>query len=132
MCPQAYGSGNKELVGLHVQRMVFFLWLMTIPIGIVWFNASSLLKVLVPDPEVAAMAGMFLKVLLLGGPGFAAFESGKRYMQAQGLFNATIWVLLIGAPFNAFMNWLFVWVGTSLSTSLPGCSSRSATSATKR
>ncbi|KAK5689969.1 hypothetical protein LTS12_028834, partial [Elasticomyces elasticus] len=30
-------------------------------------------------------------------------------MQAQGLFSASLYILLICAPLNAFMNWLFVW-----------------------
>lgn len=36
LCAQAYGSGRKKLVGLQMQRMVYFLWTITIPIGIIW------------------------------------------------------------------------------------------------
>lgn len=42
-------------------------------------------------------------------PGFVAFEGGKRFVQAQGLFHATTYVLLIAAPFNVLISWLFVW-----------------------
>lgn len=34
---------------------------------------------------------------------------GKRFVQAQGLFQATTYVLIIAAPINVFFNWLFVW-----------------------
>lgn len=110
LCPQAYGSGRKKLVGLQVQRMVYFLWCITIPIGIVWLNAGSILIRIVPDPDVALLASRYLKIILIGAPGYACFESGKRYLQAQGLFSAPLYVLLICAPLNALMNWLFVWV----------------------
>ncbi|KIY01773.1 uncharacterized protein Z520_01911 [Fonsecaea multimorphosa CBS 102226] len=109
LCAQAYGSGRKKLVGLQMQRMVYFLWTITIPIGIIWLLAESILLALVPEPEVAKLAGLYLKVVLLGAPGYAAFESGKRFVQAQGLFSASLYVLLFCAPFNAFLNWLFVW-----------------------
>lgn len=109
LCAQAYGSGRKQLVGLQLQRMVCFLWVLTIPIGIVWFFAEHILQVIVPEKESAELAGLYLRVLLIGAPGYALFESGKRYVQAQGLFSATTYVLLICAPLNAFMNWLFVW-----------------------
>ena len=66
---------------------------------------------IVPDPDIASLTGLYLKVVILGAPGYAFFESAKRYMQAQGLFSASLYVLLICAPTNAFMNWLFVWVG---------------------
>lgn len=63
-----------------------------------------------PEPEVAVLAGRYLKILLIGAPGYACFESGKRFVQAQGLFSATFYVLLFCAPLNALMNWLFIWV----------------------
>lgn len=110
LCPQAYGSGRKKLVGLQVQRMVYFLWCITIPIGIVWLNARSILIRIVPNPDVALLASRYLKIILIGAPGYACFESGKRYLQAQGLFSAPLYILLICAPLNALMNWLFVWV----------------------
>ena len=109
LCAQAYGSGKKKLVGLQMQRMVYFLWSITIPIGIIWILADKILMAIVPEKEVAVLAGLYLKVVLIGAPGYAAFESGKRFMQAQGLFSASLYVLLFCAPFNAFMNWLFVW-----------------------
>ena len=110
LCSQAYGSGRKKLVGLQVQRMVYFLWCITIPIGIVWLSAESILIRIVPEPEVAVLASRYLKIILIGAPGYACFESGKRYLQAQGLFSASLYILLICAPLNVLMNWLFVWV----------------------
>ena len=89
---------------------------MTIPIGGLWLASPWILSRVVPDPVVAALAGRYLSVLLLGAPGYAAFESGKRFLQAQGVFDAILWVLLIGALLNAFLNWIFVWVRYSAAT----------------
>ena len=110
LCPQAYGSGRKKLVGLQTQRMVYFLWCITVPIGIVWLSAESILIKIVPEPDVAVLASRYLRIILISVPGYAFFESGKRYLQAQGLFSASLYILLICAPLNVFMNWLFVWV----------------------
>lgn len=110
LCAQAYGSGKPHLVGLHVQRMVYFLWIVTVPIAAIWVSATRILLWITPERECAELAGLFLKILIAGAPGFALFEAGKRFVQAQGLFNANLYVLLTCAPLNAFMNWLFVWV----------------------
>jgi multidrug resistance protein, MATE family len=110
LCAQAYGSGKKKLVGLQMQRMIYFLWVLTVPIGILWLSAGPILNYIIPEPESARLAGLYLRILLIGAPGYACFESGKRFLQAQGLFSATLYILLILAPFNAFMNWLLVWV----------------------
>ena len=109
LCAQAYGSGRKKLVGLQMQRMVYFLFVITIPIGIIWLCAEAILVRIVPERDTARLAAQYLRVILIGAPGYACFESGKRFTQAQGLFSASLYVLLICAPLNAFMNWLFVW-----------------------
>lgn len=109
LCSQAYGSGHLHLVGLQLQRMLYFLWLITIPIAIIWAFGTQLLSLIVPEQETARLAGLYLKVLILGAPGYATFEAGKRYLQAQGLFSATMYILLICAPLNALMNYVFVW-----------------------
>jgi MATE family multidrug resistance protein len=109
LCAQAYGSGRPHLVGLQLQRMLCFLLLITIPISLVWAFGTQILSLIVPEKETARLAGLYLKILIAGAPGYAAFESGKRYVQAQGIFSATMYILLICAPLNAFLNWFMVW-----------------------
>lgn len=106
---QAYGAGKKHLVGLHVQRMVALLAVVTIPIGAVWICSPWILALIVPETELAYIAGRFLRIYLIGAPGYAFFEAGKRFTQAQGNFTASLVVLLVCAPLNILFNWLFVW-----------------------
>ncbi|EAT90474.1 hypothetical protein HBI56_049970 [Parastagonospora nodorum] len=110
LCAQAYGSGKKEMVGLHLQRMVLFMLLVTVPIGAIWLSSGWILAALVPEKELAHLAGRYLSILLAGAPGYAIFEAGKRFTQAQGLFNASLFVLLIATPINVVLNYLFVFV----------------------
>lgn len=110
LCAQAWGSGNTKLVGLHVQRMVLLLWCIGIPIAVLWYNAPRLLSILLPDPQTAALAGLYLRVLICGIPGFGAFEAGKRLLTAQGIFFPITCILFIGASVNVLASWLFVWV----------------------
>lgn len=110
LCAQAYGSGKKTLVGLQLQRMIYFLWTITIPIAIIWAAGPQIIGAIVPEKETAQLAGSYLRILIIGAPGYAAFEAGKRYVQAQGMFSATLVVLLFCAPLNAFLHWFFVWV----------------------
>lgn len=109
LCGQAFGSKKELHVGLYFQQMVLLLWLLTIPIGIVWYNAGQLLGALIPDKDTADLAGVYLRILLWGAPGYAAFEAGKKFLQAQGIFHAATYVLLFVAPLNALTSWLLVW-----------------------
>jgi multidrug resistance protein, MATE family len=109
LCSQAYGSGHKHLVGLQAQRMTYMLWLLSVPIAVLWWFSEPILASVVPDQKTASLAALYLRILILGMPGVSALESGKRFVQAQGLFHATTYVLLIGAPLSFLQNWFFVW-----------------------
>ncbi|KAH8680883.1 MATE efflux family protein [Xylariales sp. PMI_506] len=109
LCAQAYGSGHRHLVGLQVQRMVYFLGVLLVPVAFLWLNAETILRQLIPEARAAELAGLYLKIALAGVPGFLLLECGKRFVQAQGLFHATTYVLIIAAPFNILCNYLFVW-----------------------
>ncbi|KAJ6444841.1 multidrug and toxin extrusion protein [Purpureocillium lavendulum] len=109
LCAQAYGSGQKQLVGLYCQRMILLLLSSSVPIAMLWTASEPILLRLVPDAEVAHLCSLYLRVLVFAIPGYAAFETGKRFLQAQGLFHATTYILLVGAPLNASLIWLLVW-----------------------
>ncbi|KFA81764.1 hypothetical protein S40288_09639 [Stachybotrys chartarum IBT 40288] len=109
LCAQAYGSGHKHLVGLQFQRMSCFLFCLTLPVVAVWWFAEDILRQIVPEHESARLAGVYLRVMIFSIPGFILFEGSKRFTQAQGLFQATTYVLVIAAPINVFLMWLLVW-----------------------
>ena len=108
LCGQAYGAGHKQLVGLHLQRMIYFLMLWLGPISLIWLNGEWILAHWI-EAESAALAGTYLRTLLFGVPAYMCFEAGKRFLQAQGIFHATTYVLFVAAPTNVFLNWFLVW-----------------------
>lgn len=66
-------------------------------------------RYLVDDESLAILASHYLKVLMLGMPGYIVFEVSKHYLQAQGIFHASTYVLIICAPFNLVLNYVLVW-----------------------
>ncbi|PHH88907.1 hypothetical protein CDD83_6887 [Cordyceps sp. RAO-2017] len=109
LCAQAYGSGHKQLVGLQCQRLACFLLCLSAPVAVLWLFSDRILVLVVPDAESARLAGLYLKIMIFSIPGIILFETGKRFLQAQGLFHATTVILVIAAPFNIFITWLLVW-----------------------
>ncbi|KAH7251228.1 mate-domain-containing protein [Fusarium tricinctum] len=107
LCAQAYGAGNKAGVGLHVQRMLILMAIVTVPVGAIWISSPAFLTLILKQNHLAVKAGSFLRVSLLGIPGYASFEALKRFLQAQGDFNTGMIVLVICAPVNALLSWLF-------------------------
>ncbi|KAI3402395.2 hypothetical protein KGF56_004803 [Candida oxycetoniae] len=111
LCPQSYGARNYKLVSIFVQRCFIFSLVLFIPCGIFWWFSGSILKFVIDDPIVVALTTQFLRILILGAPGYIFFENGKRFLQAQGIFEAGTGILFVSAPINIFMSWFLVWNG---------------------
>ncbi|KAI0400444.1 MATE efflux family protein [Xylaria palmicola] len=107
LCAQAYGSGSLTGVGVHVQRMLVCMAFAAVPIGAIWAASPWILALFVKQQHLAVMAGTFIRVSILGMPGYASFEALKRFLQAQGDFKAAMYILVICMPVNAFLSWLF-------------------------
>lgn len=115
LCAQAYGSGHKVGVGLHIQRMIALMGLSLIPVGLAWIFSPWILPLFVKQHHLAVKAGVFLQYSLVGLPGYGAFEAGKRFLQAQGDCNVGMVVLIVCAPVNAALSyWLAFPIGMGL------------------
>ncbi|TGJ85640.1 hypothetical protein E0Z10_g3084 [Xylaria hypoxylon] len=116
LCAQAYGSGSLTGVGLNVQRMFILMAFATVPITAVWAASPWILSLFVKQHHLAVMAGTFLRISIIGMPGYASFEALKRFLQAQGNFKAPMCILIICTPLNALLSWLFAFkLGMGLS-----------------
>ncbi|KAF2670965.1 MATE efflux family protein [Microthyrium microscopicum] len=109
LCGQACGSGNTKLARLHVQRMIILLGAVGTPIAMLWFFSAAIVSRIIPDAQVAILAGLYLRVLVLAIPGFVVFEAGKRILTSNGFFLPVTGILCVGACTNAFLSWLLVW-----------------------
>lgn len=109
--PQAYGAKKYHLVGLIFQRCTVLIFtIMFFVCTSWWIWAESLLLNFLPDEQSAIYAAQYLKVTSFGIPGYILFETGKRFLQSQGIFDASTYVLFFCAPLNALLNYSLVWV----------------------
>ncbi|KAI9354998.1 mate-domain-containing protein [Pilaira anomala] len=111
LCSQSYTSADdKTIVGLHVQRCLAFMSFLFVPVIALWWNAEYIFLLLRQDPIVAQLAGEYVRWMILAAPAFALFESLKKMLQAQGIFNAPTLVLFLGTPLNVLLNYVLVWI----------------------
>lgn len=99
-CAQAYGARRYAKVGLYFWRCTLMIAVAVVPITVLWWTAASWLAVLVPQPALLQDVQLFLRVASAGLPGLVLFETGKRYVQAQGCYEAGTWVLALAVPVN--------------------------------
>ncbi|KAF8582566.1 multidrug/Oligosaccharidyl-lipid/Polysaccharide flippase [Ramaria rubella] len=109
LLPGAWTSSHPELVGLWSQRMAIVLIVLCFPIAGIWFNAEHILLFLRQDPEIARLAGLYLRWFVLGLPAYGFNNLSRRYFQSQGLFAVPTHIVMVIAPINALLNYLLVW-----------------------
>ncbi|PWY66086.1 MATE efflux family protein [Aspergillus heteromorphus CBS 117.55] len=101
------GSANKHNLGILLQRGFLVLGLFYVPVAILWAFSEPVFLLLGQDPRLSRDSARFLTYLIPGGLGYIYFEVMKKYLQAQGIMRPGTYVLLITAPLNALLNYLF-------------------------
>ncbi|CDK29618.1 unnamed protein product [Kuraishia capsulata CBS 1993] len=110
LCPQAYGRNDYKTVGLYFMRCTALLFLVYAFIFVLWvFFSEMILIAVIPERELCGLASQYLRILVWGVPGFIIFENLKHYLQAQGIFHASTYVLMVCAPMNMLLNYELVW-----------------------
>ncbi|OJT12802.1 hypothetical protein TRAPUB_10637 [Trametes pubescens] len=105
---QAFTGGDRPSVSIHLQRCIILLWVLFIPVGFLWAFIEPALLLTGQEERLSRDVQSFLRVLLLGAPGYIAFESLKKYLQCQGIMRASTYVLLLVAPVNVALNVVLV------------------------
>lgn len=109
LCSQAFGAGKYHLVGIYFQRCTFLILSVFVPISFFWIFASeALIRQLIPEPELAHLSAKYLISMIPGIPGFIMFETGKRFLQSQGIYIASTYTLFTVIPINFALNYLLI------------------------
>ncbi|KAJ3876597.1 mate-domain-containing protein [Lentinula edodes] len=95
-------------LSVHFQRCVLLLWILLVPVGALWIFMEPILLVLGQQEDLARDVQFFLRLLIIGAPGYIGFESLKKYLQCQGIMQASTIVLLVISPINVGLNIGFV------------------------
>ncbi|KAJ3070397.1 hypothetical protein HDU99_002684, partial [Rhizoclosmatium hyalinum] len=113
LCSQAFGehlagTGEKRELGRHLSRTIFIMYIMCIPISILWWFTEPLLLLANQDPQIAALSAKYTRLLIPSLFPFVLTESVKRFLMAQGIMVAQMVVIGIVAPVNFFLQYVFV------------------------
>jgi MATE family multidrug resistance protein len=126
LCSQAFtGSNDKYLLGKHLQRSIFIVFLLSLPISVGWCFVEQFLLFLGQDLEISKISGTLTFYMIPGLFPYLANQCIHRYLQAQGIVKPNFYVMLFVSPINIFLQWFLVWsplnvgiIGASIATSL--------------
>ena len=104
-CSTSYTSGNFKYVGVFAVRCYLLILCMFIPIIISWYTTGYWMQFILPKQhyDLIPNIALFLKIITFGMPALTLFETGKRFVQAQGFYEITTWSLIFIFPVNLFL-----------------------------
>ncbi|KAI6023771.1 MATE efflux family protein [Pisolithus microcarpus] len=101
----AFTGGNRPTdLSVHFQRCVILLWLLFVPVAILWAFIEPVLLAIGEPARLCKDVQAIMRILIFGAPGYIAFESLKKYLQCQGIMRASTIVLILVSPINLVLN----------------------------
>ncbi|KAJ3249970.1 hypothetical protein HDU77_007243 [Chytriomyces hyalinus] len=113
LCSQTHGectagTGDKKEIGRHLNRVMFLLFVLAVPVSVLWWFTEPLLLFAGQDPAIARLSALYIRYMIPSLIPFIIAESVKRFLMAQGIMTAQMYVIGFVAPLNAFLQYLLV------------------------
>ncbi|XP_010260247.1 PREDICTED: protein DETOXIFICATION 18-like [Nelumbo nucifera] len=85
LCGQGYGAKLYRMLGIYLQSSIITSFLFSVLVSVVWFYSDQILILLHQEPEVAKMAGLYLKHLIPGLFAYGFLQCTLRFLQTQSV-----------------------------------------------
>ncbi|KAI9179071.1 ethionine resistance protein [Blastocladiella emersonii ATCC 22665] len=108
------GAKNPRQPGIYLQRAILINFTIAIPLTFLWWFAEPLLRLAGQDHDLARMAGQYIRVLWLGLFPMIVSDCTAKFLVAQGVVNAQLFVSLITIPINGGLGYFLTFVDSPL------------------
>ncbi|KAJ7975180.1 Protein DETOXIFICATION [Quillaja saponaria] len=108
LCGQAYGAKQHRTLGIHMQRAMFVILIVSIPLAIIWANTGRLLIALGQDPEISAEAGQYARFMIPSLFAYGLLQCLNRFLQTQNIVFPMVLCSGVTALVHIFICWILV------------------------
>ncbi|KAJ7970314.1 Protein DETOXIFICATION [Quillaja saponaria] len=102
---QSYGAEQHHMLGIHMQRAMFALLIVCIPIGIIWANMRHILLALHQDPIISREAGIYALYLIPSLPAYGLLQCHVKFLQSQNI----VFPMVLTTAITSALDILFCW-----------------------
>ncbi|CAH8258072.1 unnamed protein product [Arabidopsis lyrata] len=108
LCGQAYGAKLYGKLGIHMQRAMFVLLILSVPLSIIWANTEQILVLVHQDKSIASVAGSYAKYMIPSLFAYGLLQCINRFLQAQNNVFPVFVCSGITTCLHLLLCWLFV------------------------
>ncbi|KAK2397409.1 Protein DETOXIFICATION 16 [Trifolium repens] len=109
LCGQSYGAKQYRMLGIHMQRAMFILIIVAIPVTIIWANTSSILIFLGQDPEISIEAGNYATLMVPCLFAYGLLQCLNRFLQTQNIVFPMMFSSAVTTLLHLPLCWIMVY-----------------------
>ncbi|KAJ0262782.1 hypothetical protein HA466_0032680 [Hirschfeldia incana] len=106
LCGQSYGAKMYEKLGIYMQRAMFVLLILSLPLSIVWYYTESILIFVHQDKSIAKLAGSYAQYMIPGIFAYALLQCLNRFLQTQN----NVFPVFVCSGITTCLHVLLCWV----------------------
>ncbi|GMI70290.1 hypothetical protein like AT5G49130 [Hibiscus trionum] len=100
VCSQAFGSRNLSMAALTLQRTIIMLLLISIPIGLIWFNLEPLMLSINQNPDISKVASLYCRFAIPDLIANSLLHPLRIYLRCKGTTWPLLWSALVSTLFH--------------------------------
>ncbi|CAI8584964.1 unnamed protein product [Vicia faba] len=109
LCGQSYGAKQYRMLGVHTQRAMFILMIVTIPLAIIFTNTRSIFILLGQDPEISTEAGNYAKLMVPSLFAYGPLQCLNRFLQTQNIVFPMMFSSAVTTLLHIPLCWIMVY-----------------------
>ncbi|XP_060670533.1 protein DETOXIFICATION 16-like [Ziziphus jujuba] len=103
---QAYGAKQYHMLGIHMQRAMFVLLIVSIPLAVIWANTRSILTLLGQDAEISAEAGQCARIMIPSIFAYGLLQCFIRFLQTQNI----VFPMMLSCGITTLIHMILCWI----------------------
>ncbi|CAN7082283.1 unnamed protein product [Brassica oleracea var. botrytis] len=106
LCGQSYGAKMYGKLGIYMQRAMFVLLILSIPLSVVWAYTENILVFVHQDKSIASLAGSYAWYMIPSIFAYALLQCLNRFLQTQN----NVFPVFVSSGITACLHVLLCWV----------------------
>ncbi|KAI3880609.1 hypothetical protein MKX03_037481 [Papaver bracteatum] len=106
LCGQSYGAKQYHMLGVHMQRGMLVLLLVSVPLAFIWANTGHILIAVGQDSEISAEAGVYAHYMIPCIFAYGLLQCHIRFLQTQNI----AFPMMISSAITTLLHFFVCWI----------------------
>ncbi|GMN46328.1 hypothetical protein TIFTF001_015506 [Ficus carica] len=102
---QSYGAKQYHMLGIHTQRAMFVLLIVSLPLAVIWANTEPILIAVGQDVAIAAEAGRYARVMIPSLFAYGLLQCLVKFLQTQNI----VFPMVVSSGVATLLHVLLCW-----------------------